>query len=68
MPDSMVQYYTDEDETVDTDSLSPEDSDAEPVERTSCIDCGEPLKLHEDKLCLVCENRRYREHGVDDWM
>ena len=37
-------------------------------EHGTCIDCGTELKPYEDEVCLECEDKRYREHGIDTFL
>ena len=52
------------------DDTPQEDASQEdtPHEHGTCIDCGAELKPYEDEVCLECEDKRYREHGIDTFL
>lgn len=65
--------YQDFDPDADEESCSQNEINAiadadEPYAFGECIDCGAELQPYEDELCLKCEDKRNREHGIDDFL
>ena len=61
----MFERTTPYEEPEHTNDVAQEDA---PHEHGTCIDCGAELKPYEDEVCLECEDKRYREHGIDTFL